>query len=353
MFEWLTVWTPISGALSLLANIGGAATLALYLYRKFAWERERQGLELDLQGLQLRVEGLTIQNDELERKRADHARYDPRTWQGPAPGTVLSGAGLEALKTDLDRSRQDIADAAAGLVDGYSEQVYWRGSEALDEALEYARIERALSVDLAPERKDALAELDATAAISGFKSGRYVSDEELEAADSQDKIDLRLVEGYVDHLMTAGFEQGTTGRNIVISELLLRRARRLAMLRLGDAHRSTIMARRLWAEQISPLGLNEEALSELEEILPLAKQVFGKYDIEVHHNLFAQYTALVMMGEAGSERARAVQEKMENLERRMHAEREKKEAPAEKAAADSADARFNALRWALAQWGMK
>ena len=355
MLEWLTVWDPVAAGLSLLANVGGAATLVLHLYKKFAWARDKQGLEMDLRGLELRIEGLRIQKEELERKAADHARYDPRTWKDSVPGEVLTGADLEALKNDFERARQDIADAAADLVDGYSEQAWSRGSEALEEALKYARIERALSFSLMPERMEALAELDAAAAIRGFERGNYVSDEDLTTADSQDGLDRRLVEGYVGHLMAAGFEQGTTERNVVVSELLMRRARRLSMRRLGDTHRYTIMARRLWAEQISALGANEDALAELEEIMPLAKRIFGKNSMEVHHNLFAQDVALMCMGQGGSAKAEAVRRQSENVERQMQAgqSKEEQEGKGKKADSKGSDAGFSALRWALSQWGMK
>src|SRR6218665_795422 len=169
MLDWLTVWNPIAAGLSLLANIGGAATLVLYLYQRFAWTRDKLGLEKDVQGLELRIEGLKIQKEALERKAADHARYDPRTWKHAPAGDVLEGADLQTLRIDFERARPEIAAAAADLVDACSDQAWARGSAAFDEALAYARMERALGAPLSPERMEALAELDAAAALRGFE----------------------------------------------------------------------------------------------------------------------------------------------------------------------------------------
>lgn len=262
----------------------GATLFATWQYR--LREKKERGL----------LEALNAYEEELKRLKSDLDEcrtFDPRDWPRLTPGGTADVASSD-LKSSFDRSAPYIAEAAAELCDAYVAREHLGGADIHSGALRFARLE-ALLRPLPPERDEALSELEAVYIFQQGQQGTFVPDGEILSAAQHDGADAALVEGFVTRLISSG-------RSLVLehgqmSELLLRRARRVARKRLGDSHRLTLIARQLWAEALDVLGKHEMALQELREILPLIRSVFGPSDQRVLDVMMVQQRILKMLGD--------------------------------------------------------
>lgn len=239
------------------------------------------------------LEALNASERQLKDARErieEHRSFDPRTWISQPPIADSSATDVtQSLLRKFEAAAPYVHQAASTLADEAAEEFVGGDEKKLHGALRYAR----LAALLAPEDKqtaDNLAEIEAMHVANNAASGMYVPDLALLSSARDDKINDQLVYGYVGWLISSGRKKIL--EDIVLSEQLLRRARRIALNRIGPMDRLTLIARQLWAEAILELGLHGDALSELNGVLPDVRLVFGISDQRVLDILIVKQRAL-------------------------------------------------------------
>jgi hypothetical protein len=263
----------------------GASFFARWLYGKN--KKKQEGL---LQALVAAEAQLVDMRAELE----DHRRFDPREWPAVSSVADIPSGQHNPTERAFELSAPFLAQTCRELADLYGGMLDAEAPAALQSALRFMRLEALLQTP-GSDRLELLAELEASSVFQNGSQGKYIPDEDLLSSSKDDKVNTKLVEGYVSWLVTKGREQ--VPGNSQMFELLLRRARRLSMMRLGDTNKLTLISRQLWAEALSNVGEDERALDEFEAILPTIKSIFGPSDQRVLDVMFGQQHSLRSLGQ--------------------------------------------------------
>jgi len=196
-----------------------------------------------------------------------YRRYDPRSW----PKFLTSPNEVSRLEQAFERSARHIKTAMVRLADYYLDRVL-HDPAALRASLRYARL--AYSMDEHdPTMFYKLAEVEAIQAFIIEQGNLNASDTQNYSTSSDSDISPETVVGYVSGLIVNGRKYALEDDRMM--EVMLRRARSVALRHLGQKHELTLIARQLWAEALHGVESYSEALLEFEDVLPDIKEVFG------------------------------------------------------------------------------
>lgn len=261
-----------------IAGIPGVGFLVLYFWRRGRKAQKR------LDALIETVAADADQIKELEHKIAIMSsrvdKYDPHVWlevankeradgnEATAIDVLRSGVlgtTLAMQKVYLELARHHIA-----LYPDHDER------QQLLEAERLARIANQLRPDDYVARR-LLEEVDATLMSNGLRRHFDPAWKDVGGFDSAcygRVADTAAVET-VDLLISRANEQAKAG-NYWISERLAYRARLIALTAFGEASTDALNARFLWAYFVERIGLLDEALKELNILIPICESTPGR-----------------------------------------------------------------------------
>jgi hypothetical protein len=272
--DWAGIITFVSGFIALVWSYRRGAEYAIL--------KEKEAGELK-----------ALISSEKLRKRANlritaYRRYDPRSW----PKSLTSPDELSNLEKAFERSARHTKTAMVRLADYYLDQVL-NDSTALKKSLRYARL--AYSMDeYDPKMFYKLAEVEAVQAFFSEQGDLNTSDAENYSMSSDADITPDTVIGYVSGLIVNGRNYAVEDDRMM--EVMLRRARSVALRHLGQKHDLTLIARQLWAEALHGVESYSEAFLEFEDILPDMKDVFGPISRRVFDVMVAMFWSLIALG---------------------------------------------------------
>lgn len=305
--ETLSCFLDVNTISAWMGIISISASLIVWIwgYRKGIENKELKNIENG------HLQALTATKKLLGRakKRIDaFRRLDPRSW----PKSLDSTDSALDLERKFEHVARYIKKPMARLADYYLDQILYTPETALKKSLRYARL--AFLMDESDlEQFNKLVEIEAIQAFLSEWGELNTSSTNNYSTDSDADISPHIVTGYVSGLIQSGRNYAI--ENDRMFEVLLRRARAVALRHLDQKHELTIIARQLWAEAIYSLGLHLDAITELEDILPDVKEVFGPISQRVLEVMVAMHWALSSL--ARTTEADRLASKIKRLERRL------------------------------------